>query len=71
MRGAQPPLPVRVYDVEFKVQGIFAFSVPVSSEYNAIFQELEINFTSKALGCVQKIRKRTECKILAILSVVL
>jgi len=57
MRGAQPPLPVRVYGVEFKVQGIFAFSVPVSSEYNVTFQELEMNFTSKALGCVQKIKK--------------
>jgi hypothetical protein len=71
MRGAHPPLPVRVYGVEFKVQGIFAFGVPVSSKFNATFQELEINPTSKALGCVQKIRSQRECKILEILSAVL
>ena len=71
MRGAQLPLPVCVYGVEFKVQGIFAFSVPITSEYNATFQKLEINFISKALSSVQKNRKRTECKILAILSAVL
>jgi hypothetical protein len=71
MRGAQPPLPVCVYGVEFKVQGIFAFGVLITSGYNAIFQELEVNFISKVLGSVQKNRKRTECKILAILSAVL
>lgn len=71
MNGAQPPLPVSVYGVEFKVQGIFVFSVLITSGYNAVFQELEINFISKALGSVQKYRKKTECKILAILSAVL
>ena len=60
MCGAQPPLPVCVYGIEFKVQGIFAFSVPVTSEYNATFQELEVNFISKALGSVQKNRNWTE-----------
>ena len=49
--------PRMCYGVEFKVQGIFACSVPITSEYNATFQELEINFISNALGSVQKNRK--------------
>jgi hypothetical protein len=32
MCGAQTPLPVCVYGVEFKVQGIFTFSVSITSE---------------------------------------
>ena len=47
MRGAQPPLPFCVCGMEFKVQDIFAFRVPNTSEYNATFQEPETNFISK------------------------
>jgi len=58
MRGTQPPLLVCIYGVDFKVQDIFAFSVPNTSEWNATFQERETNFISKTLGSVQKNRKR-------------